>query len=117
MGGQVLLDGTIYGTNNEGLAAADFETGEALWQESEGGPGAVLYADGRLYVHYESGEVSLVEATPEAYRERGRFTPPNEPEHPRGDREAAWAYPVVANGRLYIRDLGSLWCYEVAAAD
>jgi hypothetical protein len=25
----------------------------------------------------------------------------------------AWAYPVVANGRLYIRDLGTLWCYDV----
>ena len=112
MGGQVLLDGTLYGTNNDGLVAADFETGRLLWQETEGGPGAVLYADDRLYVHYESGDVSLVEATPEAYRERGRFTPPNKPTHSRR-REMAWAYPAVANGRLYIRDLSSLWCYEV----
>ena len=115
MGGQVLLDGVLYGTNGEGLTAADFETGEPRWQETEGGPGSVLYADGMLYVHYESGDVALVEATPEAYRERGRFAPPNQPAHPRGDREMAWAYPVVANGRLYIRDLGSLWCYDVAA--
>ena len=28
----------------------------------------------------------------------------------------AWAYPVVANGRLYVRDLGMLWCYEVKGA-
>jgi len=115
MGGQVLLDGVVYGTNTEGLAAADFATGELLWQESEGGPGAVLYADGMLYVHYESGDVSLAEATPEEYRERGRFAPPNRPAHPRGIREMSWAYPVVANGRLYIRDLGSLWAYRVAA--
>jgi hypothetical protein len=27
--------------------------------------------------------------------------------------EKAWAYPVVANGRLYIRDLGTLWCYDI----
>ena len=27
----------------------------------------------------------------------------------------AWAYPVVANGRLYIRDLGALWCYDIKA--
>ncbi|MCB1022121.1 MAG: PQQ-binding-like beta-propeller repeat protein [Bryobacterales bacterium] len=115
MGGQVLLGGVLYGTNNEGLTAADFDTGETLWQESEGGPGAILYADGMLYVHYESRAVALVEATPEAYRPRGSFTPPNPPAHPRGNREMAWAYPVVANGRLYIRDLGSLWCYDVAA--
>ena len=113
MGGQVLLDGVIYGTNSQGLVAADFETGELFWSETEGGPGSVQYADGRLYVHYESGEVTLVEATPEAYRERGRFTPPGQPEHLRGDREMAWAYPVVANGRLYVRDLGVLWVYAI----
>jgi hypothetical protein len=27
--------------------------------------------------------------------------------------EKAWAYPVVANGRLYVRDHGSLWCYNI----
>jgi hypothetical protein len=54
----------------------------------------------------------LVEATPEGYREKGRFTPPDQPE--RG-RSKAWAYPVVANGRLYIHDMGTLWCYDVKA--
>ncbi|MEZ5395934.1 MAG: hypothetical protein R2724_24405 [Bryobacterales bacterium] len=114
MGGQVLLDGVLYGTNNEGLTAADFDTGETLWQETEGGPGAILYADGMLYVHYERRS--------RAGRGHARSLPPartvhaaEPPAHPRGDREMAWAYPVVANGRLYIRDLGSLWCYDVAA--
>ncbi len=80
------------------------------------GPSAVVYADGRLYFHGENGDVALVEATPEAYREKGRFTPPAQPKHAIGGGsrdEHAWAYPVVANGRLYIRDLGSLWCYDV----
>ena len=27
--------------------------------------------------------------------------------------EKAWAYPVVANGRLYLRDQNMLWCYDV----
>ena len=27
--------------------------------------------------------------------------------------EKAWAYPIVANGRLYIRDHQVLWCYDV----
>jgi hypothetical protein len=56
--------------------------------------------------------VALVEATPWKYREKGRFTPPEPPE--RG-QSRAWAYPVVANGRLYLHDLGTLWCYEVKA--
>ncbi|MGH9628695.1 MAG: PQQ-binding-like beta-propeller repeat protein [Bryobacteraceae bacterium] len=115
LGGQVLLDGYLYGTNSEGLVSAEFKTGKIMWQAGSGGPGAVLYADGHLYVHGEDGDVALVEAIPESYREKGRFTPPDQPKRVRS-REMAWAYPVVANGRLYIRDLGTLWCYDVKAA-
>jgi hypothetical protein len=57
--------------------------------------------------------VALVEATPESYREKGRFTPPDQPKHAGGPMEKSWSYPVIANGRLYIRDLTSLWCYDV----
>jgi outer membrane protein assembly factor BamB len=114
LGGQVLLDGYLYGTNPEGLVSAEFKTGKIAWQGPNAGPGAVLYADGHLYVRGENGDVALVEATPKAYREKGRFTPPDQPKRVRA-REAAWAYPVVANGRLYIRDLGTLWCYGVRA--
>lgn len=114
MGGQVLLDGVLYGTNQEGLVATDFRSGEVLWQ-SEGGPGSIQYVDGHFYVHWESSEVSLVEATPEAFREKGRFTPPNPPSATNGQPKLTWAYPVAANGRLYIRDLGTLWCYDVSA--
>ncbi len=113
LGGQVLLDGVLYGTNQEGLVAADFMTGKVS-RQSEGGPGAVIYADGRIYVRWESGEVSLVEATNTEFLVKGRFTPPNPPEHLLGPREVSWSYPVVANGRLYIRDMGTLWCYDVS---
>jgi outer membrane protein assembly factor BamB len=61
----------------------------------------------------ENGEVALADATPEAYREKGRFTPLNPPPHTGGQMEKAWTYPVIANGRLCIRDLGTLWCYDV----
>ncbi len=68
---------------------------------------------GRLYVHNEKDDVVvLVDPAPDAYQEKGRFTLPNQPD--RG-RAQAWAYPVVANGRLYLRDLDSLWCYDVKA--
>jgi hypothetical protein len=53
-----------------------------------------------------------VEATPDGYREKGRFAPPDPPRHERA-REMAWTYPVIANGRLYVRDLNALWCYDV----
>ena len=117
-GGALLSNGTLYGATNRGMAAADFMPGKLLWQAAQGegvGPASVAYADGRLYLHGFNNDVALVEATTEAYRELGRFTPPERPQHARGERESAWPHPVIANGRLYIRDIGTLWCYNVSA--
>ena len=113
IGGAVLVGGYLYGTTNAGLVCAEFATGAVKWQDKCIGAGAVCVADGCLYVHGENGEVALVDVTPEAYREKGRFTPPDQPKHIRGGMERAWSYPVVANGRLYIHDVGTLWCYDV----
>jgi outer membrane protein assembly factor BamB len=113
MGGAVLVDGYLYGTTSDGLVCAEFGTGKVRWKDKCVGAGSLLYADGRLYIHGENNMVALVEATPEAYREKGRFTLPAQPKHVNGPMEKAWAYPVVANGRLYIRDVGTLWCYEI----
>jgi outer membrane protein assembly factor BamB len=57
----------------------------------------------------------LVEATPEAFRIKGKFSPPSKPEHKKIGPfpEGAFAYPVIANGRLYIRDLGTLWAFDI----
>jgi outer membrane protein assembly factor BamB len=110
IGGSVQLGEYLYGTNSQSLVCVEFATGKIKWQDRCVGAGAPCYADGRLYIHGEKGAVALVEATPDAYHEKGRFTPPEQPT--RGNNQA-WAYPVVANGRLYIRDIGTLWCYDV----
>lgn len=112
IGGAIRMGDYLYGTNTGGLICSHFATGKVKWQDKCVGAGAVFLADGRLYVRGENGNVALVEATPEGYREKGRFAPPNQPN--RGNTKA-WAYPVVANGRLYLRDLGMLWCYDVKA--
>lgn len=112
LGGQVVVNGILYGTNQKGLVAAEFKTGKVLWQEESLGPGSVLYAAGHLYVHTENGEIALVEATTAGYREKGRFTPPDRPQHTR-NREMAWAYPVLAGGQLYVRDQDRIWCFDV----
>jgi outer membrane protein assembly factor BamB len=109
-GGSIVLDGYLYGTNATSLLCVDFETGAVKWQERGIGTAALAYADGRLYLRGEDGDVALAEASPAGYRERGRFTPAGAPE--RGQAKA-WPHPVVANGRLYIRDLGTLWSYDI----
>jgi len=112
IGGAVLLGEYMYGTTNEQVLCVNFKTGEVKWSKDRTmSPASLCYADNRLYLHGETnGDVALIDASPEGYREHGRFTPPNVPANRQGK---AWAYPVVANGRLYIHDWGTLWCYDV----
>ena len=114
IGGSVVVGATHFGTTNDGLVAADWSSGKVLWQETSVGPGSIVAAGNRLYIHTESGGVVLVEATPDAYREKGRFTPPGRPKGTRGPMEKAWVYPAIANGRLYIRELDTLWAYDIS---
>ena len=114
IGGAVLIGDNLYGTaRNAGLVCADFKTGAVKWADPSIGVGAVCSADGLLFVYGENGDVALVEASPDAYREKGRLTLPDKPQHA-SPQEKSWAYPVVANGRLYVRDKNSLWCYDVS---
>jgi outer membrane protein assembly factor BamB len=113
IGGAVKLGSFLYSTTSQAMVCLDFATGELKWQDREIGAASLCYADGRLYLHGENGDVALVEPSSDEYREHGRFAPPAQPD--RGNSKA-WAYPVVANGRLYIRDLDCLWCYDVRAS-
>jgi outer membrane protein assembly factor BamB len=113
VGGAVKVGEYLYGTSAAGLLCVEFTTGTVKWDDRSVGAASLCYAEGRLYLHGENGEVALVKATPEAYHEKGRFKPTDPPD--RGASKA-WAYPVVANGRLYIRDIGTLWCYDVKAS-
>ena len=119
IGGAVLVGDYLYGTEaGQKLVAAEFATGKVKWQGETIGWASVAYADGHLYLHGINGDLALVEATPESYREKGRFTPANQPTKKKVGPypEGAFAYPVIANGRLYIRDLGTLWAYDIKAS-
>jgi outer membrane protein assembly factor BamB len=119
LGGAVVVGDTLYGEDMPGsvFVAAEFATGKVKWKAESIGRTSVAYADGHLYLHGTNGDVALVEATPEGYREKGRFTPPAQPKKKQVGPypEGAFAYPVIANGRLYIRDLGTLWVYDIKA--
>ncbi len=116
-GGMILVDGYLYGASggNEGgaLVCLEFKTGKVMWDQrtvvGRRAKGSLALADGRLYYRMEDGTVLLIEPNPQQYVERGRF------EQPDRTRLPAWAHPVVANGRLYIRDQDALFCYDVKA--
>jgi len=106
-GGFVLVDGHIYGTDEAILTCLEFQTGQRKWRDRSVGKGAVVYADGHIYLRSEAGEVALVRATPEGYQEVGRFSQPDRSDRP------AWPYPVVTGGQLYLRDQDNLLCYDL----
>lgn len=117
-GGVILHDGALFGANggNGGgyLACLDFKTGEVLWSEGDRDKrrvtkGSVAFADGRIYYRTEEGRIVLIEPSRKEYIERGRFDQPERTDKP------AWAHPVIANGKLYIRDQDTLFCYGVKA--
>ena len=82
------------------------------WSQRGIGAGSILYADQSTLFARRKWRRGAGRRLARSYKEDGRFTPPDEPD--RGPAKA-WAYPVVANGRLYIRDVKMLWCYEVKA--
>lgn len=107
-GGVVLLDGHIYGSSGGTFRCLDLKNGELAYNERSAGKGATVYADGHLYLRGEAGPVALIEATPDGLREKSRFDQPD-----RSDKKA-WSHPVVANGKLYLRDQDLLLCYDVS---
>jgi outer membrane protein assembly factor BamB len=107
-GGIVKVGDYMYSAGGGPLTCMDFKTGKIAWQARSAGKGSICVADGMLYIFGEGHEVAMAEATPEAYREHGRFTV-------KSHGRPAWAHVIVTGGRMYLRDQGSLTAYDVLA--
>jgi outer membrane protein assembly factor BamB len=107
-GGVVLVNGYLYGFSNSILTCLEFGSGKKMWSNRSVGKGSLTYADGMLFLLGENNTVGLAEATPNSYVEKGRFQIADQ-------GKPSWAHPVVAGGKLYIRNQGMLTCYEVKA--
>jgi len=112
-GGMVLVGDHVYlghGHNRGTPMCVELATGKVAWKADRpvaSGSAGVVYADGNLVFRHQEGRVALVEATPVGYKLRGSFDQP--------DRSSAnaWSHPVIANGKLYLRDQDVLICYDV----
>ena len=100
----LLHDGTIYGFDNATLRAISVETGETEWAKRGLGKGSLIYADGHLIVLSDRGVLALVEATGEAYNEKGRV---------QALEGRCWTAPSLANGRLYLRNHEEMVSYDL----
>lgn len=108
-GGVVRVGDFLFGTASASLVAIDFFTGELAWNNRSVGKGALISADGMLYLVGEGREVALAEAVSHAYREHGRFELPDL-------GRPAWTHPAISGGRLYIRNQQRLTAFDVRAA-
>ena len=108
-GGMVSVGDYVYFLTNRELVCLDTKTGETPWRDRSVGKGSITYADGNLIVRSEgsAGTIALVVADPTGYKEISRFDQPE-----RSDRQS-WTYPIVVEGKMYIRDQGKLFCYSL----
>jgi outer membrane protein assembly factor BamB len=110
-GGIVMVGDYLYGdTDSNGQPwCAEFKTGTVKWKRDKnskgGGSASMTYADGKLYIRYSNGWVSLVDPTT-SYQEISTFKVPN------GTNDC-WAHPVVVGGKMLIREKDIVWCYDV----
>ncbi len=111
-GGMILIDGYIYcgrGHNSGFPVCINMKTGKEAWNGGRGpgsGSAAVVYADGNLYFRYENGVMALIEATPKKYNLKGQFQIAS-------NNGRSWPHPVIHEGKLYLRDQGTLLCYDI----
>lgn len=112
-GGMTLVDGHIYcghGNGNGLPICVKMKTGEIAWgpERAEGnGETSLVYADGHIIFRREDGTVILARATPESFDVVHTFTPAYQD-------GKTWAHPVIANGKLYLREQDKLMCYHLA---
>ncbi len=111
-GGMVLVGDYLYlghGHNNGFPVCIEWLTGRDMWRPGRGpgsGSAAVAYADGHLYFRYQDGTMVLIEATPEEYRLKSSFKLASR-------LGESWPHPVIAHGRLFLRDQDVLLCYDI----
>jgi outer membrane protein assembly factor BamB len=124
-GGVVLVGEHVYGhSESTGWVCQDFKTGKKLWAERRKlrcrKSGSIIYGDGRLYLYSDEGSVALLKPSAKRFEEVSHFDLPQKSKAPeeRQTSQAAdiWTHPVIANGRLYLRDQELLFCFDIRAA-
>ncbi|HKV09827.1 MAG TPA: PQQ-binding-like beta-propeller repeat protein, partial [Thermoanaerobaculia bacterium] len=103
----VVLGEHIYGFDNATFKCISVATGEQVWAQRGLGKGSLIAtADGLLIVLSDRGKLLLVEATPEGYKELAGF---------QALEGKAWTSPILANGKVYLRDEDEMMALDLAA--
>jgi outer membrane protein assembly factor BamB len=107
--GLMLVGEHVYVGAGRDVQCLELATGKEVWKETGavGGAVSMALAEDNLYMMSQKGEAALVAASPEGYRLKGKMQVPEVVTKP-----GATA-PVIAAGRLYLRDEGRVFCYDL----
>ena len=119
-GGVVLMNGYIYGFCERPTSSwicQNLTTGETVWShkpEDDGvAKGAVLGVNDRLLLLDEqTGTIAVAAASPDGWKEFGRLPIPARTEIS-SNPDCVWTHPVIADGKLYVRDKDLLFCFDL----
>lgn len=100
----VRLGDNLYGLEGGRMVCVDAGTGKRRWKDGHYGAGQVLLAGDRLLVLAESGRLALVNPAPDRWQEL--YSTP-------ALSDKTWNHPVIANGRLFIRNAREMVCYQL----
>jgi len=111
-GGMTLVDGYVYCGHGNGAGlpiCVEMSSGRIAWgpERAEGrGETSLIAADGHVVMRRQDGTILLVRANPDEFEVVGTMTPAVQ-------KKESWAHPVIANGRLYLREQDQLMCYRL----
>src|SRR5262249_37616571 len=117
-GGVVLVGDHLYGfSDTGGWKCQELKTSKVVWRENgKLGKGSITCADGHLYCYgMKDGTCALIKVSTKGWEESGRLTIPRQTQLPR-KRGQIWTHPVVAEGKLFLRDQDLILCYDVKEA-
>jgi outer membrane protein assembly factor BamB len=106
----VCKDGYLYGMisfkkfGKGPLKCVDLKTGEVKWEQPGFGAGNVLLVGNNLIALADDGEVVLVEASPQGYKELART---------KAIVGKCWSTPALSNGHLYVRSTKEAACLDL----
>jgi len=106
----LIRDGFVYGLDDVLLSCIELETGKLRWKNRrtpEFGYGQVLLIGNVILVLSESGELVLVEASPQKYRELASLQALD-------DANITWNNPAIAPPYLLLRNSREAVCYELS---
>jgi len=106
--------GTMNPTAPGRLRMLDAETGEEVASLGCAAKASFLWADGRIYLLDNRPAMVLIEATKDALREVSSFRPPLG-KYATGDGVQLFTQPIVAEGRLFLRDQSRVLVYDIRA--